>query len=69
MEWRGRLKSPFRFSTISVSLLALLLYSAVFTAVFISDQTPGVPKDVGGLDLDGAFGDLHRVSSNIAMRP
>lgn len=62
MDWRRWLSNPFRFATSSVSILGLLLYVAVFTAVFEADRTPSVPDDLGGLDLYQAYGDLHRVS-------
>ena len=68
MEWKEWLAKPFKLSPLPVSILVFLLYGGVFTAVFVTDQTPEVPKDLGGLDLQGAYDDLHRVSYNIFAR-
>ena len=53
---------PFRFTAIPVSVVATLLYAVVFASVLVTDQTPDVPKNRGGLDLDQAYDDLHVVS-------
>lgn len=58
-EW---LKTPFQFAAMPVSVLAVLIYGSVFTAVSITDQTPAVPKDLGGLNLSQAYENLHIVS-------
>ena len=59
LDWLVKL---FGFHTFSVSLLTLLVYGAIFTAVLVTDQTPNVSKDWHGLDLDQAYLDLHKVS-------
>ena len=54
---------PFKFSAINVSALLLVTYAVLFGAVLHTDQTPDVPQDQGGLNLQQAYEDLHIVSS------
>ena len=56
------LTAPFKFSPVPVSVLLVLIYAAVFTSVSVTDETPDLPKDFKGLDLDEAYEDLHIVS-------
>lgn len=58
-DWVSKLLG---FRATSVSIITLVLYGSVFTAVLVTDQTPGIPKNLLGLSLDEAYDDLHRVS-------
>ena len=53
----------FRFAPVQVTVLALVLYAAVFISVLVLDELPSLPKDYEGLDLDQAFEALSKVSS------
>lgn len=55
--------APLRFTAIPVSVLAVVVYAAIFISVLVNDQTPDIPKSQGGLDLDRAFHDLQTVCS------
>ena len=61
----GWLANLFRFRVWPVSVVTLLVYGAIFTAVLVTDQTPSVPKDLHGLDLDQSYRDLHKVSFGV----
>ena len=60
MTW---LSTPFKFRTVPVSVLVVVLYAVVFGSVLITDETPAIAKDLGGLNLNQAYDDLHRVSA------
>ena len=62
MTIKAWLAAPFKFFAIPVSVLVVLIYGTVFTSVLVTDQTPNIPKDLGGLDLNEAYKDLHVVS-------
>ena len=61
MDLRVWLTRPFKFAAVPVSVLTLIVYGAVFVAVLLSDQTPDVPKNEQGLNLQKAYEDLHVV--------
>ena len=63
MALRNWFSSPFKFSVVPVSVLLVVVYGVVFTAVSVTDGTPDVPDDQKGLDLQQAYEDLHRVSA------
>ncbi len=69
MELKSWLSAPFKFAPIPVSVLAVLLYGVVFASVLVTDQTPAVAKDLGGLNLNQAYDDLHRVSASRLHEP
>ena len=41
----------------------------VFLAVFVTDETPDVPRDQEGLSLDTAFSDLEKVGFTYYLQP
>ncbi|KAJ7685578.1 hypothetical protein DFH06DRAFT_46853 [Mycena polygramma] len=53
------------FRTLPTTVLAVLVYVVLFSAVLVGDRVPKVPKDQKGLDLAQAYADLH----HIAARP
>lgn len=62
MSLKHWLTDPFKFSPVPVSVLLVLIYAVVFTSVSVTDETPSLPKDFKGLNLDKAYEDLHIVS-------
>ncbi|KAF7363856.1 Peptide hydrolase [Mycena sanguinolenta] len=52
------------FRAFPVTILAVLVYVVLFGAVHYGDRVPAVPslKDQHGLDLPGAYADLHRIT-------
>ena len=54
-----------KFNVLPVTVATALVYAAVFTAVSVTDQTPSVPEDLSGLNLDQAYLDLHKVSIDV----
>ena len=65
MATKAWIAAPFKFAVIPVSVLAVFIYAVVFGAVFLTDQTPNIPKNQDGLDLHQAYRDLHIVSTAI----
>ncbi|KAI0055717.1 Zn-dependent exopeptidase [Artomyces pyxidatus] len=61
MTFLSALHAIFSFHTISTSVLAVLIYAAVFVSLFITDQLPPVPSPARqqGLSLDRAYKDLN----------
>lgn len=49
------------FRTVPTTVLLIVVYATIFSAVFVTDELPDVPKDQGGLNLDEAYADLHQV--------
>ncbi|KAI0090888.1 hypothetical protein BDY19DRAFT_938120 [Irpex rosettiformis] len=62
MELKHWLAAPFKFTPIPVSALLVLIYAIVFTSVSVTDETPSLPKNFGGIDLDKAYEDLHIIT-------
>ncbi|KAI0688998.1 hypothetical protein BC835DRAFT_1441523 [Cytidiella melzeri] len=56
------LAAPFKFTPVPVSVLLVLLYAAVFTSVLVTDETPDVPENLKGLNLNEAYEDLHLIT-------
>ena len=56
-----RLASLVKFSSTSVTTVAIVLYAAVFASVLVLDELPGVPKNTHGLDLDRGYEALSQV--------
>ena len=57
----AKIISPFKFATAPVTILAVILYAAVFTSVLQFDQLADVPKRLNGLDLDRGYEALSEV--------
>jgi hypothetical protein len=53
----------FAFRTYPTTVLALLVYVALFGAVQFGDRVPEVPKNQKGLDLARAYADLHEIAA------
>lgn len=53
------------FRTVPTTVLLILIYSAIFSTVLVTDELPDVPKGKGGLNLDQAYADLHQVRFSI----
>lgn len=64
MDLKAWIALSFKFAAIPVSVLILIVYGAVFTAVLVTDQTPDIPNNKRGLSLQKAYEDLHVVSSS-----
>ncbi|KAG7452279.1 uncharacterized protein BT62DRAFT_960318 [Guyanagaster necrorhizus] len=60
-----KISSVFAFRTLPTTVLASLIYLAIFISLLVTDGLPAVPKNRKGLDLDQAYLDLHK----IAQRP
>lgn len=63
MSFKGRFKQAIAFRPGPVTVLVLLIYTAIYISVEVTDDLPSVP-DAGarhGLDLDQAYADLHQV--------
>lgn len=56
-----KISSVFAFRTLPTTVLASLIYLAIFISVLVTDDLPAVPKNRKGLDLDQAYSDLHKV--------
>ena len=54
--------APFKFTPIPVSVVVVLVYAIIFASVSVTDETPSVARNLGGLNLDKAYEDLHIVS-------
>lgn len=65
MELKSLVTAPFKFTAVPVSVLTLIIYGLLFTSVLVTDETPGIPVDLKGLNLNEAYNDLHRVSSGV----
>ncbi|TCD67775.1 hypothetical protein EIP91_011961 [Steccherinum ochraceum] len=50
------------FSAVPVTVLAVLIYSFLFLAVFVTDETSDVSRDQEGLNVDRALEDLHVIT-------
>ncbi len=55
-----KISSVFAFRTLPTTVLASLIYLAIFISVLVTDDLPAVPKNRKGLDLDQAYSDLHK---------
>ncbi|KAF9222451.1 hypothetical protein BS17DRAFT_708764 [Gyrodon lividus] len=63
MSFRNRVATVLAFNTIPTTVLLVLIYTAIFSTVLVTDNLPAVPKHTRGLDLDQAWLDLHQVSA------
>ncbi|EKM53681.1 uncharacterized protein PHACADRAFT_125584 [Phanerochaete carnosa HHB-10118-sp] len=63
MNFQAWLNRPFSFTAIPVSVFTLIVYGAVFAAVLVTDQTPDIPSNEGGLSLQKAYEDLHIITA------
>ncbi|CCM01529.1 uncharacterized protein FIBRA_03585 [Fibroporia radiculosa] len=54
---------PFRFASGPVTALTVVLYGFIFWLALYTDELFDVPKDTRGLDLDRAYADLHKITS------
>ncbi|KAK0456080.1 putative zinc metalloprotease [Armillaria borealis] len=57
-----KISSAFAFRTLPTTVLASLIYLAIFISVLVTDDLPAVPKNRKGLDLDQAYSDLHKIA-------
>ena len=63
MAIRDRIASVLAFKTLPVTAVTLVVYAAIYIAIAVLDDLPSVPPSKGqlGLDIDTAYGDLHKV--------
>jgi hypothetical protein len=64
-----RIKDGLSFTPGPVTLLAVIVYGAIFASVLVTDELPRVPKEKRwrGLNLTGAYGDLHVVRTHFLL--
>jgi hypothetical protein len=55
--------SIFGFRKLPTTILAVVLYLAIFISVFVTDRLPDIPHDTHSLDVDQAYADLHIVAA------
>ena len=66
MSIRDKVVAALAFRTFPATIAVLLVYVAVYIAVFVTDDLPSVPssKHQHGLNLDVAYQDLRHVSNS-----
>lgn len=61
------LRRAFAFKPASATILVVLVYTAIFFGVLVTDDVQPIPKDTLGLDLEQGYKDLHQVSLHINL--
>ncbi|TDL26147.1 Zn-dependent exopeptidase [Rickenella mellea] len=64
MTFRDRVAEVLAFRTWPTTIVALLIYAAIYTSILVTDDLPSIPspKRQHGVDLDAAYRDLHYVA-------
>ena len=69
MRFRERAASILASRIVPTTVVFLVVYAAIYLSVLITDELPSVPpsKKQGGLDVDVAYADLHKVGFSSEM--
>lgn len=51
----------FAYHKAPVSVLLFLIYSIIILSILFTDELPSIPSNLGDLDVNKAYADLHKV--------